>query len=358
MSVFNTITGTLEKGAQASGISLKSIASGFGLVNNTQTASNYDVPLKSTTLTPENVQAQIDARKKVITDTNELRYPPDISRRFMRFDFYEYDRPNPLVEKELKGVRQTIILPIPSHNLAENYDPIITGQNLDLFGTAINQIEATELGDVPAIGVAAGAAYGAGSLLRGGSAVSGAIKAAVEVLSPVAGNLADYGQQKLGAILNPHPSYFFKGVNTRYHTFSWQFAPRNRDESATIQSIVKGFKNNMLPSTMFGTAQFLTYPSMCKIRVFPSEFAYEFKLSFVDSLRATYSPQTFAGTNGAPAFVNLTVIFQEIEVVMAEKKYDTAAELKGREIKESITSTVTSAISKAKEGLDNLLQKF
>ena len=347
MSIFNTITSTLQRGAQSTGISLASIASGFGFINNTQTASNYDVPLKSSTITPENIQAQINARKKVITGTNELRYPPDIGHRFMRFDFYEYDRPNPLVEKELKGVRQTIVLPVPSHNLAENYDPIIQGQMLGLFGAGVNQAEVTDPG-VSALTTGVASKLG-----------SSAIKTAVEVLgSTLGGDLANYGQQKLGATLNPHPSYFFKGVNTRHHVFSWQFAPRNKQESIVIQNIVKGFKNNMLPSKMFGTAQLLTYPSMCKIQLFPSEFAYEFKLCFVDSLRATYSPQTFAGTNGAPAFVNLTVMMQEIEVVMSDHKYDTSAEQAAQQAKESVSSAFNKAISSVKETASSASQKI
>jgi hypothetical protein len=40
------------------------------------------------------------------------------------------------------------------------------------------------------------------------------------------------------------------------------------------------------------------------------------KMCFVDSLHAEYSPQTFANTNGAPAFTNLRITFQEIEALV------------------------------------------
>lgn len=330
MAIFSTITEALGKGAGAAGISLSSIAAGFGLINNQQRATNYDTPLnKSTDIDLSNIQQQIDEKKRRIQNNkDDLRYPPDIDQRFMKFVFYEYARPT-VLGTPTRNQREVIVLPVPAHNIAEKYDPIIEGRSLGLAGQLLDAGtdvfrngpnpegtgEEALAGAVTGLGIAAqqyllatidrrikqGVASKAEEI---GRSLSGAVALGAETVA-----------QSVGLAINPHPTFFFKGMKIRNHNFKWNFAPRNKDESEKLNTIIKTFKKNMLPQYEMGGV-FLKYPSMCQISFHPeTEYNPEMKLCFVDSMSATYSPQTFANSN-APAFTNLAISFQEIEMVV------------------------------------------
>ena len=309
MAIFNTVSSALQSGASRAGIDLKSIASGFGLVNNTQNASNYDEPARSTNMTFENIQDLMNVRKSVVTKQDELRYPPDIDSRYMTFSFFEYKRPNPLKQGE-RVFRNKITLPLPAHQLAENHDPVIEGQSLGVFGSYMNALEAGGEGLAGAIGATA---------LNGINNIDPDRKSLIGQLTGATGpNISGYVQQKLGAAPNPHPTFFFKGVTPRFHTFTWALAPRNAEESNLIRKVVTTFRNNMLPAKLY-SGNFLTYPYICDIAIVPDDYYYKFKTCFVDFFRASYSPHVFAKTK-APTGINITVTFQEIEIVLSDRE--------------------------------------
>lgn len=309
MAIFNTVSSALQSGASKAGIDLKSIASGFGLVNNTQNASNYDEPSRSTNMTFENIQDLMNVRRSIVTNQDEIRYPPDINSRYMTFSFYEYKRPNPLKQGE-RIFRNKITLPLPAHQLAENHDPVIEQQSLGVFGSYMNALEAGGEGLLGAVGTSA---------LNVINNIDPQRKSLIGQLTGASGpNVTGYLQQKLGAAPNPHPTFFFKGVTPRFHTFTWALAPRNAEESDLIRRVVTTFRNNMLPAKLY-SGNFLTYPYICDIAIVPDDYYYKFKTCFVDFFRASYSPHVFAKTK-APTGVNITITFQEIEIMLSDRE--------------------------------------
>jgi hypothetical protein len=154
------------------------------------------------------------------------------------------------------------------------------------------------------------AALAAGYLLR-------------KVVSNLSGDISRTIDMVTGGVTNPKEALAFEGVDLKSHSFSWELYPSNRQETETIDKIVKLFKRSSLPDTsdlIKGVMEqtLLTYPSTVEIKlvgVNPELFP-RYKPCMIRSVNVSY--ENAAGTvpimsGGAPGSITLSVELQEMQ---------------------------------------------
>ena len=95
-------------------------------------------------------------------------------------------------------------------------------------------------------GVEAGGAQ-ANKILQAAQGNSGEVKKALG--TAIAGAASKTGAQVLkrtsGAIINPNMELLFNNPSLRQFNFTWKLAPRSKDESRAVVSIIRFFKQGM-----------------------------------------------------------------------------------------------------------------
>ena len=125
------------------------------------------------------------------------------------------------------------------------------------------------------------------------------------------------------SVANPRREMMFKDVGLRSHNFTFEFAPKNKDEADDVLNIIKMFRYHAYPALRGGGGHFFK---------FPAEFEAEFytidngaavindnlpripRLALT-SINVDYSAagdyKTFK--DGKPAFIRMELGFQEME---------------------------------------------
>lgn len=137
----------------------------------------------------------------------------------------------------------------------------------------------------------------------------------------IGGDLADIAESVAGAIPNPHPSVFFRGMQLRRHRFSWVFVPQSRQDTDTLSNVLLKIKSRVLPVFENGPeSNILDYPYMVLPNVSPA-IGLTYKKCMVENLNINYT------TKGIPAFfkgslqpvaIGVTMDLLEIEQYTAQ----------------------------------------
>lgn len=244
-----------------------------------------------------------------------LQFPSSLGKYYMALKFRSYTRTAPQAPAKLV-FNNSILLPVPK-NLSERFDLKIHTDQTNAYGLIMDlvQTEASKGKDADIDlsrtfseqGWAAGYMVGAQLL---------------EQRSPIVSGLLG---QYVGAVPNPHLATFFQGIEMRSYGFEWLFAPRNKEESKTLQDIIKQLKVNSLPTfSKRGQAAF-TYPDLCFIEMYPwannkEEELIKFKPALLRNVQVDYAPagpSFFAGTN-LPTLIKLGLEFTETEYFTGE----------------------------------------
>jgi hypothetical protein len=226
----------------------------------------------------------------------------------MTMGFSSYERRSIYQQPFYRDVMR-IALPLPD-NLTEQ--------------TSVSYDKSTELGSV-AGSVVEGLSQGVPANLQEGlrsaetvatGIAASAIRRLANALSPNIGNAAS---ALTGITANPFQVVLFKSPEFRAHTFSWQFAPKNRNETDTVNNIIKAFRYHALPGVLGAGGVIFSYPEILTINFRPQETAnymYEFKPCVVESVAVNYTPNgpSFFNRTGAPTAVQFTIRVQEIEI--------------------------------------------
>jgi len=184
------------------------------------------------------------------------------------------------------------------------------------------------------------------------SAGKGESAAAAGLLSTLMGEdkMAAAAASQFGVARNPHKVVLFDSVGFRTHSFSYQFTPKNRKESETLNQIIKLFKyhaspgmnptgtikmdsiNKILPDnakladiTLSGGKHFFRYPEFFKIEFHHPEFLFKIGESVLKTVDVNYHgggsmsyARDTADTKPAPTQVNLSLSFQETDIITKE----------------------------------------
>jgi len=123
-----------------------------------------------------------------------------------------------------------------------------------------------------------------------------------------------------GSIPNPFLVMLFKSPAFKKFTFSWTLAPKNSDETDSLDSIIKQFRKSMQPrkgGNFAGTnGATLGYPDVVTVKFIPQDKLFSFKPCVIESIDVDYTgagmPAFFKSSKG-PAQVKLRVNLTEIE---------------------------------------------
>jgi len=134
---------------------------------------------------------------------------------------------------------------------------------------------------------------------------------------------------KLGTVVNPYTVAVFQSVAPRLHTLTFRLIPRSREDSIAIQAIVDTFKYHSMPSRSGDGATgglFLRMPEEVEVAFFGTQFLFKFARCVINNVQVNHTPlgpaSFFAGSDGAPVAVELTVSLQEIEQLTKESYGD------------------------------------
>ena len=150
-----------------------------------------------------------------------------------------------------------------------------------------------------------------------------------------AGDLEGVLRKGMQKALNPAVEAIFQSVDLREYSFSFRFTPRSENEVRTVDNIIKLFKFHMLPERVQDQ-------EVGRHLIFPSEFEVHYMFQGVEntwypfaagsvlkSMDVDYGPggetqhfrpiQTDMGSLPAPTEINMTLNFQETEIMTKEK---------------------------------------
>ena len=164
----------------------------------------------------------------------------------------------------------------------------------------------------------------AASLFRKGAGV-------IDALGQITGtdvNAARAIAAATGKVINPRRETLFVAPELRKFEFAFEFAPRNEKESLAIYNIIKAFKHHAYPSRSIGKGFFFDMPAEFELEFHSiiNGAAYEnlwmnkiARCALVEinvDYTAAGSVSTFY--NGAPTHINMTLTFQEMELITQE----------------------------------------
>jgi len=159
---------------------------------------------------------------------------------------------------------------------------------------------------------------------RGVIAAAASIPKALGVDMNVAGAI----EATTGKVANPYKEQLFKSMRFREFSFNYQFVPRNQQEYLNVQNIIYQFKRHMHPEVS-GSGLFLIYPSEFNIEYYyrGSQNVHINKIAScaLKNMKVTYGGDQFntvRNTNGAPAEINLSLEFTELDMLNAQRIED------------------------------------
>ena len=144
--------------------------------------------------------------------------------------------------------------------------------------------------------------------------------------------------RQTGAVLNPNMELLFGTVQLRQFSFSFDFAPRDKEESEVIRSIIRAFKKSLNAKNSStdesSSGLFIKSPDVFQLTYKTGAenhaFLHKFKPMALLNIAVNY---TGAGTyatydNTAPVHTKIDLTFQELNPIYSED-YDTEEGLEG-----------------------------
>jgi len=309
--------------------------------------------------------AKSDRVGKVSRDRKfkSLRYPVariESDSDYLEIKVLEYQPPG----FEASGTGQSLRVQTSSESLKNNevilghiFLPIpeaITDSNGVSWGEdRLNGIAATALGiGMNAMGaktgkeaieaLTSGAKNAVGGLLGDemtASAINSSLAAsAINTIVPNAVEGTGVFTRQTGAVLNPNMELLFNGVQLRSFSFSFDFAPRDENESIVIKKIIRAFKKSLNAKNSStgenSSGLFIKSPDVFQLTYKTGaknhQFLHKFKPMALLNIGVNY---TGAGTyatydNTAPVHTKIDLTFQELNPIYSED-YDTEEGLEG-----------------------------
>jgi len=239
----------------------------------------------------------------------------------------------------------TIFLPIPEAITDSNGvtwgDDSLNGLAATALGIGLKTITA-ESGAEAAKALTSGTKEAVGSLLSDDMTIQ-AINSnfAAMAVNALGGKTNATGilARQTGAILNPNMELLFGGVQLRQFSFSFDFAPRDENESIVIKKIIRAFKKslnakNSSTGESNSSGLFIKSPDVFQLTYKTGaknhQFLHKFKPMALLNIGVNY---TGAGTyatydNTAPVHTKIDLTFQELNPIYSED-YDVEEGLEG-----------------------------
>jgi hypothetical protein len=130
-----------------------------------------------------------------------------------------------------------------------------------------------------------------------------------------------------GSILNPNTELLFNGVKLRSFNFSFDLAPRNREEAIQIKNIIRTFKINMAPirdgASSGAGGLFLKTPNVFQLSYKTGNQNHKFLNSFIiaalTNINVNYTGSgtymTYDDNSKTPVHMKMDLSFQELSPI-------------------------------------------
>ena len=149
---------------------------------------------------------------------------------------------------------------------------------------------------------------------------------AIDMIPGLEGAMETVEMQR-GFIKTPRMELAFKGIPKRSFQYDFKMIPKSAAEAEEIQKIIKGFKLNMLPEMVSGTANRLTMPNTFDISYMyngtENKYLHKISTCVLESMSVVYGGDRYktfeANSNGAPPVeVQITLGFKEMDLITRE----------------------------------------
>ena len=149
---------------------------------------------------------------------------------------------------------------------------------------------------------------------------------AIDMIPGLEGAMETVEMQR-GFIKTPRMELAFKGIPKRSFQYDFKMIPKSAAEVEEIQKIIKGFKLNMLPEMVSGTANRLTMPNTFDISYMyngtENKYLHKISTCVLESMSVVYGGDRYktfeANSNGAPPVeVQITLGFKEMDLITRE----------------------------------------
>ena len=149
-----------------------------------------------------------------------------------------------------------------------------------------------------------------------------------------AGGLQTGLEAGFGATINPYAAMAFEGVNLKTFTWNWALAPKSRDETKVLKTIITSLKKNSLPyykkytfrnRTIISGRAFLAYPNVC-LPIIAGVNTLTMKPCMISNINIDYGAggELAFLEGGDPAVVKIEITLQEMQIWTRED-YDGSA---------------------------------
>lgn len=139
-----------------------------------------------------------------------------------------------------------------------------------------------------------------------------------------AGGLQTGLEAGFGATINPYAAMAFEGVNLKTFTWNWALAPKSRDETKVLQTIITSLKKNSLPyykkftfrnQTIISGRAFLAYPNVC-LPIIAGVNTLTMKPCMISNINIDYGAggELAFLEGGDPAVVKIEITLQEMQI--------------------------------------------
>jgi len=143
-----------------------------------------------------------------------------------------------------------------------------------------------------------------------------------------ASNLGDLALRGIGQAMNPQLQVLFRGVGFRSFQFDFVFTPYSKEETETVNKIIKSFKYasapEINPNGYFSQGVFMKVPFPFKIDFLykgkENPYVHKIGETVLENVNVDYGPNGWATFNdGSPVQIRLTLQFKETVIVDKNK---------------------------------------
>jgi len=137
-------------------------------------------------------------------------------------------------------------------------------------------------------------------------------------------NLGDLALRGIGQAMNPQLQVLFRGVGFRTFQFDFVFTPYSKEETETVNKIIKAFKYAAAPkinaTAYFSQGLFMEVPYPFRIQFFykgeENPYVHRIGETVLENVSVDYGPNGWATFNdGSPVQIKMTLQFKETVIV-------------------------------------------
>lgn len=248
----------------------------------------------------------------------DFSYNSDQVKYFTRIREFQYQRPNPQQAQPRIQPLAMLSLPLPVNMPGDAYNEIIREFNLGELGSSVDVVR----GGFSSASIAEQTEtlltmVGLGGVAYGAVASKKSFIGDILGLTGAAATALDYIGAEFGKTRNPHTAMIFDMMGIRHFNLNFLLAPRDEQQSRSLDRMLFYIRSKMHPSFMRNNAFVVNYPSM---------FTVEFQglqnrmgipridHSFLRSMNINASPQgQVYFKDGWPALIEVQMEFVELE---------------------------------------------